>query len=128
VPTVSKFTQNRKERILQVLRAGGSLRQAALAGEIDATTLGRWLEAGRTGHPNGRRAEFRRQVLEAEGTPPELQLLKDGFEVTMSDPASAWRFLEGLEREERAPMSSGPVKIEVVFAPFTPPVQEGDRA
>lgn len=53
----------------------------------------------------------------------------------MSNPESAWRFLEGLDREERANSRpnigrgtpSGPIAVEVTFAPFTPPTQEGDR-
>jgi hypothetical protein len=35
----------------------------------------------------------------------------------MSSPESAWRFIERLEREERAPAPSGPVAVEVVFGP-----------
>lgn len=125
MPTPSKFTQNRKERILQVLRAGGSRRQAALAGEIDQTTLGRWLERGRSSAPDGRWARFRREVLEAEGQPASLQVLRDRFEVQMGDAGSAWQFLQELDRRERAPAPSGPVSVTVTFSPTT---AKGDPA
>jgi hypothetical protein len=127
LPTVSKFTASRKSRILQILRAGGSRREAAKAAGIDPVTLSRWIETGRTSPaPNGRWAEFRKAVLEAEGAPPELQVLQDRFEVAMSTPESAWRFIERLERQEtRAPAPSGLIVVEVTFAPFAPPIKEG---
>jgi hypothetical protein len=120
VSPASKFTQSRKERILQVLRAGGTRLDATRAAEIDPVTFRRWLEHGRTSKvPDGRWARFREQVLEAEGAPPELQVLRDRFELAMTTGETAWAFLEQLERDEQADVPEGPVQATVTFAPTT---------
>jgi hypothetical protein len=117
----SKFTASRKERILQVLRAGGSRLDATRAAEVDPVTFRRWSQRGRTSKaPDGRWATFYREVCEAEGSPPELQVLRDRFELAMRSGESAMAFLEQLEqREEHADVPEGPVRATVVFAPTT---------
>jgi hypothetical protein len=61
----SKFTEARRQRILAILAAGGSRRQAASVSGIGPATLTGWLQRGER-VPGGRYGEFRRQVEEAE--------------------------------------------------------------
>lgn len=62
----AKFTEARRQRILAILEAGGSRRQAAKVSGISAGTLSDWIRRGERA-PDGRYGEFRSQVLEAEG-------------------------------------------------------------
>jgi hypothetical protein len=61
----SLLTTTREQRILAVLEAGGSRRQAAKVSGIAPATLTSWLKRGAK-VPTGRYGLFRRQVLEAE--------------------------------------------------------------
>jgi hypothetical protein len=88
MPTPSKFTSRTRTRVLQVLAAGGSRREAARAAGISHGTLGRWLERGKTGHPQGRWAEFRRAVEAAESEQRLVPLTDDAWTA-----AEAWSFL-----------------------------------
>jgi hypothetical protein len=73
-------------------------------------------------------SRFREEVLEAEGSPPELQLLKDRFEAAMSDGMSAFAFLTELEqRDQQGDMPTGPVRATVTTSkgePWAPTPQE----
>lgn len=118
MPTPTKFTSNRKTRILRVLRAGGSHAEAARAAGVSGAALCRWIEAGRTSRvPDGRWATFYREVREAEGSPPELQLLKDRFEAAMASGESALALLDRLEREE---VPETPLMVTVTTAKGDP--------
>lgn len=135
MPTRSKFRHEARERILQILRAGGSRRAAAAAGGVDAATLHRWIERGKSGHPEERWALFRQQVLEAEGTPPELVALRDEFDRILGDPALAWTWLQKNDPSFFAPDDPEPVMVEVAFSPkpviapaYDRPELEGDPA
>lgn len=115
MPARSKFTERRREQILQILRAGGTRVDATRAAGVTPMTFRRWLQRGRTSKaPDGRWARFYCEVCEAEGAPPELQVLRDRFETAMGTAEGAWRFLEELERED-VPA----VKAIVTFAPTT---------
>jgi transposase-like protein len=126
VPTRSKFTADRRQIILEHLSAGCSRRQAAAAAGVDHQTLSRWIERGRTGSPTGRWNEFYRAVRVAEAGHPTLVALTDRF--NSMDAASAWEFLAELREPgfTQLPDPPEPITVEVSFAPFTPPVKEGE--
>lgn len=125
MPTPSKFRHETRERVLQVLRAGGSRREAARSAGINHSQLTRWVQRGAKGAPGGRWATFRRQVLEAEGTPPALIALQDRFD--RMDAADAWKFLLESEPGFGLPDPPEPVEVMVSFSPFTAPTGK-DRA
>jgi hypothetical protein len=85
--------------------------------------LSRWLKRGRTGSPGGRWREFFEQVRVAEVGDPTLVALTDQFNAM--DAASAWKFLLETEPGFGLPDPPEPLKVEVTFAPFTPPNREG---
>jgi transposase len=93
VPTPSKFTSERRARILEVLSAGDSRRAAAAVAGIDHATLGRWLERGRRGAPGGRWHSFMRDVEEAE-THPALRVIREEYDKASDSPWAAFRYLE----------------------------------
>lgn len=125
----SKFTHSRKERILQVLQAGGTRLDAAKAAGVTPMTLRRWLERGRTSRvPDGMWERFRNAVLDAESAAPRLQVLRHRYELAMGDGESAFAFLTQLEQhDQQGDMPSGPVGATVTTsegAPWTPTPQE----
>ena len=113
--TPSKFIERRRLRVLEVLRAGGSRREAARAVGIDPATLTRWIAKGRTAHPEGRWHAFYEDVRAAE-----VGSRQAAWE---ANPFLAWRFLELTEPGFRRP-DPEPIKVEVVHGPTL----EGDSA
>ena len=61
--------------ILAALACGASRRTASVLAGIDHQTLGRWIERGRTAHPEGRWRQFYDDVLSAETAEPRPALL-----------------------------------------------------
>jgi transposase len=78
--SLSKFTESRRQRALEVLRAGGSRRQAALAAGVDHSTLSDWIHKGEHASPASRYRAFADAVAEAEGTPPQLREIKREYD------------------------------------------------
>jgi IS30 family transposase len=76
VPTESRFTSRRKERILELLAAGASRGAAARAAGVHPSTLCRWVQRGRTASPGTAWARFLKDVQAAERT-HEPQALRD---------------------------------------------------
>jgi hypothetical protein len=100
MPAVSKFREPVRARILEVLRAGGSRRQAARVAGIDPRTLRRWIERGATADPLGRWHEFHRDVREAESCEPRPQLLEDESRAPFVDLANPWPLNRGVSLGE----------------------------
>jgi hypothetical protein len=94
VPRPSKFVRARKERLLAVLAAGGSRRQAAAVAGIDPKTLRTWLRRGEQGHPEGRWCRFYEDVLQAEADPRPRALPDPDDDSFDGDPWLAMRYLE----------------------------------
>jgi hypothetical protein len=118
----SKFTSRRRERVLEILRAGGSRRQAAVAAGVDHSTLGDWIAKGEQATPGTRYRDFADAVAEAEGAPPRLVALRR--EQDSMDADDAIRFLE--RRGEFAPLAHLPdLEPEVVVLHW--PDEKGDR-
>lgn len=105
MPASSKFTEPRKQRILAILAAGGSRREAARAAGIDAATLRLWLRRGERSTPEGRFGRFLADVRAAEAGQRLVGLEPDHDEL-------AWA-LGVLERGEWATEPTGPVRIEL---------------
>ena len=113
MPMPSKFTAERRSRIIQLVTAGASLREAAKGVGIDHATLLGWLKKGRTAHPSGYLHEFYREVESARGGSPELVELKSRWE----NPDTAW-LMKWIEPE----LDLGRVQEEVhVREDFTEP-------
>jgi hypothetical protein len=70
MPRPSKFTERRRQRVLAVLSAGGSRNAAEAAAGLGRGTLYRWLKRGERAHPENRWAQFYRDALLAEASPP----------------------------------------------------------
>ncbi len=69
MPRVTKFSAERRQKILEALQIGLSRRTAAALAGIDHGTLTRWIEKGRTAEEGTMWAAFYLQVLEAEAEP-----------------------------------------------------------
>jgi hypothetical protein len=119
-------------RILELLAAGASRRAAAAGAGVDHSTLGRWLARGETASPEGRWAEFLRDVRAAEAEPKirALRTLSDGL---VGSPEVAWRFLEREEfakpgTEPEPEPSDGPIIIQLRFdgPRLLPPVDDDE--
>lgn len=96
MPARSKFTATRRHAVLEVLKAGGSRREAAKAGGVDHATLIRWVARGQRAAPGTRFRDFYEAVVEAQ-TDPHLRVLQLAADEMEDDPAAAWRFLERRE-------------------------------
>ena len=123
MPTRSKFTSERRGRILEVLAVGGSRRTAAAVAGIDHTTLSRWLERGRRGSPLGRWRAFLRDVEEAEKN-PQLRALTEEYDKAQDSPWAAFRFLDRHDAwaEDEPPLPADPVVIRLELTDKSPPV------
>ncbi len=69
MPRVTKFSAERRKKILEALQIGLSRRTAGALAGIDHGTLTRWIEKGRTAEEGTMWAAFYLQVLEAEAEP-----------------------------------------------------------
>jgi hypothetical protein len=90
-----KITAARRERILELLRAGNSRQAASRAVGIDRLTFRRWMLRGAK-FPGGLYKEFREAVLAAEETArkaPRPVALRTELERIEADPEYALRWL-----------------------------------
>jgi transposase-like protein len=117
VPTPSKFTEDRKQRVLEALRIGASHQTAAAIAGIDAATLTRWLQRGRAAR-SGAFREFV-QAVEAAEAEPKMRALAVVYEELPNRPELAWKFIERRERgyappiANTSPPNAGPVVIQL---------------
>jgi hypothetical protein len=128
MPTPSKFTSERRGKILEILTAGGSRRAAAARAGIDHATLARWLARGRGGAPGGRWHTFMRDVEQAEAH-PALRVLREEYDKAQDSPWAAFRFLErhNVWAEDDEPDSpDGPVVIRFTLAEENVPALGSD--
>ena len=119
MPMPSKFGSNRKQRVLAILGAGGSRREAARAAGISPTTLANWLHRGeQQRHPEGMWRRFLEDVRAAESGQRLVGLELD-------HPDSVGWALGVLEREggewaasrpAAEPEPARPVVIKVTFS------------
>lgn len=90
----AKFTERRRELILELLGAGASRRAAARATGVHHTTLVKWLRRGEQArHPESAYRRFLRDVLEAEAD-PKMRALRSAYDGLSTDPDRAWEFIE----------------------------------
>lgn len=124
MPTPSKFTAERRSRILEILSAGGSRRAAAAQAGIDHATLGRWLTRGRNGAPGGRWHTFMRDVEQAEAH-PGLRAIREEYDLISDSPGVAFQFLERTlwaEDDDEPDPPDGPIVIRFELSePDRPP-------
>jgi transposase len=76
----SKFTSQRRATVLQVLRAGGSIREASRVVGLSHSTVVKWIQRGERAAkvaPHSMYARFAQAVREAEAGGPELLALKN---------------------------------------------------
>jgi hypothetical protein len=127
VPTPSKFTSERRGKILEILSAGGSRRAAAARAGVDHATLARWLARGRNGAPGGRWHTFWRDVEQAEAH-PALRVIREEYDKAQDSPWAAFRYLERhnvwAEDDEPDP-PEGPVVITFELSEPERPPDEG---
>ena len=123
MPTPSKFTSERRSKILEILSAGGSRRAAAALAGVDHATLARWLARGRKAAPGGRWHTFLRDVEQAE-THPLLRVLRDEYDKAQDSPMAAFRFLDRHDAwaEDEPPLPADPVVIRLKLTDKSPPV------
>jgi transposase-like protein len=63
ISTTSKFTPSRRDAVLERLRGGDSIRQAADAAGIDGATLHAWIQKS-LNNPDGRYGDFAAEVID----------------------------------------------------------------
>jgi len=132
MPNRSKFTQERRERILQALQVGAHRTTAAALAGIDEAQIRRWIARGKEASPGTQFREFYEQVLEAEAA-PRMRALGIIYKELPDRPDLAWKFVERKE-PGYAPAVPGaasgpaPVVINLSFADGRPvhPVIEGE--
>jgi IS30 family transposase len=90
MPTPTRFTADRRARILEILSAGASLREAARSAGVSHSTLIRWLQRGAKAHPGGTLNGFYRAVEAVRGSDPHL--------VAIADQADEWDRFPGRAR------------------------------
>jgi hypothetical protein len=128
MPRPSKFTVERKARILELLKAGASRRNADAAARSAEATHRDWLKRGKTGSPQGRWREFYEQVVEAEAH-PRMRALGIVYREMENRPDLAWKFIErrepGFGPMPVTPVDpTGPIVVQLSFSkrsPLVPP-------
>jgi hypothetical protein len=116
----SKFTQERRGRILEAFACGASLQTAAALARVSHGTLIRWLKKGEDAPEDSQWNKFYLECQEARALPTEraLRIVHDA----MPDyPMLAWKYIERREPGFApptigAPPSSGPVVIQLSFS------------
>jgi len=120
----SKFTQERRTRILEAFACGASLQTAAALAKISQETLYRWLKRGEEAPEESQWHKFFLEAQEARALPTEraLRIVHDA----MPDyPMLAWKYVERREPgfappTVGAPPTSGPVVIQLSFSDGAP--------
>ena len=124
MPTPSKFTAERKRKILEALSVGSSRRTAAAVAGIDEAALRRWIEKGKDAAPGSSFGKFAEDVAEAEAH-PRMRALGVIYNELPNRPDLAWKFIERREPGyapplPNAPERQGPLVIELALAGGSP--------
>lgn len=124
MPTPSKFTEDRRKKILQVLSIGGSRVSAAATAGVDEATFRRWMVRGKESDDGTRWRDFYDEVIAAEAA-PRVRALGIVYKELPDNPALAWKYLERREPGYAPPMpdavgGGGPVVIQLAFAEGSP--------
>jgi hypothetical protein len=119
MPMPSKFTADRRQRILEALTIGAPLDVAAAIGGVERTTLQKWLQKGRAPGGPANFREFATQVDEAEAH-PKARALGIIYKAMEDKPDLAWKFIErrvsGFAPPVAMPaVTHQPVKIQLSF-------------
>jgi hypothetical protein len=125
----SKFTADRRERILQAKRVGASNVTASRVAGIDPATLRDWLKRGETGPKDSNYRKFLDDFEEAAAHPRE-RALGIIYNALPDRPDLAWKYVERQEEGYAAPIvnapaiAAQPVNITLSFFEAARPVSE----
>jgi hypothetical protein len=119
VPTVSKFTAERRDKIVQALQVGASRRTASHIAGIDESNLRRWLVKGAEAAEGTRFREFYEEVRRAEAS-PSMRALGIIYKEMPDNPMLAWRFIERKEPgyEPPAPFAPSAPSVTTIHLSF----------
>lgn len=92
----TKFTAERRAKIIEALQVGASQRTAAAIAGIDPATLTRWIQRGESAAPTSSWARFVEKVREAEAH-PKMRALGIIYNAMADRPDLAWKFIERRE-------------------------------
>jgi hypothetical protein len=122
----SKFTADRRERILQAKRVGASNRTAARVAGISPSVLADWLKRGETGLAESNYHQFWEEFEEASAHPRE-RALGIIYNALPDRPDLAWKYIERREDGYAPPIQApaiaqvGPVNVMLSFIEATRP-------
>lgn len=120
MPTPSKFTADRRQKIVQALKIGASRRTAAAVAGVDESTLRDWLARGKDAEEGSRWREFYEDCEDAVAH-PKMRALGLIYEKLGDDANIAWKFIERREEGYAPPQAgppqapAGPVVIALAF-------------
>ena len=103
MPTPTKFTADRRKRIIEALQIGASRNTAAAVAGIDPATLLRWLQRGKSAGESTNWRKFFLAVAEAEAH-PRMRALGVIYRAMEDKPDLAWKFIERRESGYAPPM------------------------
>lgn len=134
MPTPSKFTAERRQRIIQALSIGASRNTAAGIAGVDESAIRRWIAKGKEAEPGSRFREFYEEVIQAEAS-PRMRALGIIYKEMPDNPVLAWKYIERREPGFAPPVagigapSQQPVVIQLNFhdgSSTQPALTEGD--
>lgn len=124
----SKFTADRRNRILEAKRVGASNRTAARVAGISPSVLQDWLKRGETGPKDSSYAKFLADFEEAAAHPRE-RALGIIYNALPDRPDLAWKYVERREDGYAPPIAApaavgaGPVNIVLSFTEAATPIR-----
>ena len=109
----SKFTADRKKRIIEAKRVGASNKTAALVAGIGEPTLRDWLERGRKGPKDSAYAKFLEEFEQAAAHPRE-RALGIIYNALPDRPDLAWKYIERREEGYAPPIAQPAAVVQPV--------------
>jgi transposase-like protein len=101
----SKFTAERRTRILEALQVGASRATAAAIGGVGERTLKRWIADGQTAREGSAKRKFVEEVEAAEAH-PKARALGIIYNAMQDRPELAWKFIERREHGFAPPIAN----------------------
>ena len=120
MPTPSKFTADRRAKIIEALSVGASRVTAAHIAGVDEAQIRRWVKRGEDSPAGTAFRQFYEDVLQAEAH-PKMKALGIIYREMEGRPEFAWKVLERREPGYAPPMPhvqqalAGPVVIQFSF-------------